>query len=105
MIPADRPYVGLLVIKYFLLICFLDGAKRLQRQRPKTRNIGHIYQWSDAVHRMLKPRNTRDFNGALDTRKLCLPGDKQLAPSLMRKCRTIVNVVMPSIIGRACALE
>ena len=49
-----------------------------RRQRPKTREVGQNYRRSDAVHRMLKPRNTRDFHGALDTRKLCLPGDKQL---------------------------
>ena len=54
-----------------------------RRQRPKIRKVGQNYRCSDAVHRMLKPRNTRDFNGALDTRKLCLPGDKQLAHAQM----------------------
>ena len=36
-----------------------------RRQRPKTRVVDKNYGCSDAVQRMLKPRNTRDFNGAL----------------------------------------
>ena len=95
------------MIKYFVSTCFLRRTVDHRRQRPKIRKVGQNYWCSDAVHRMLKPRNTRDFNGALDTRKLCLPGNKQLAPSHPCSCANagrFVNVVTPSIIGRACAL-
>ena len=54
---------------YFVSTCFL--RRTVDHQCRKTHAVDRKYRCSDAVHWMFKPRNTRDFNGALDTRKLC----------------------------------
>ena len=72
MIPADRPYVGLLVIKIFPAYLLSGRSEALQRQRPKTRNIGHIYQWSDGASWKPKQRCTKLAMAPLGTTTLRL---------------------------------